>query len=93
MKTKYLAVYGNFVTVQQFQIIKETENFVHLISWPGKECMHPKKTQEASYFDTELEAWRWLYGKACEEHNTAQRRADEKLFIVDKISNEIKKHL
>lgn len=91
MKTMYLAVYGKNYAVQMTRIVKETAHFVYVTNWQGRECMHCKVTQDARYFETELEAWQWLKDKARGEHNTAQQRADEKLFVFNKISEELKK--
>lgn len=92
MKTMYLAVYGLHFAVEKTEIVKETENYVFVVNWAGRHCKHAKTTQDARYFDNEKEAWQWLKDKAREEHNTAQRRADEKLFIFNKIAEELKKH-
>ena len=93
MKTMYLAVYGLHFAVEKTEIVKETENFVFVVNWAGREYKHAKTTKDACYFDTELEAWQWLKDKARDDHNTAQRQADERLFVFNKIAEELKKHL
>ena len=91
MKTMYLAVYGVHFAVEKTKIIKETKDFVYVTNWQGREFRHAKVTQDARYFETELEAWQWLKDKARDENNTAQRLADEKLFVFNKIEEELKK--
>ena len=91
MKTMYLAVYGKNFAVQRTRIIKDTWHFVYVSNWQGREFRHAKVTQDARYFETELEAWQWLKDKAKDEHNTAQRLADEKLFVFNKIAEQLKK--
>lgn len=91
MKTMYLAVYGVHFAVEKTKIIKETKDFVYVTNWQGREFRHAKVTQDARYFETELEAWQWLKDKARDEHNTAQQRADEKLFVFNKIAEQLKK--
>jgi hypothetical protein len=91
MKTMYLAVYGKNYAVQMTLTTAETKDFVYVTNWQGREFRHAKVTQDARYFETELEAWQWLKDKARAEHNTAQQRADEKLFVFNKITEELKK--
>lgn len=91
MKIMYLAVYGVHFAVVKTKIIKETKDFVYVTNWQGREFRHAKVTQDARYFETELEAWQWLKDKARSEHNTAQRLADEKLFVFNKIAEQLKK--
>lgn len=91
MKTMYLAVYGKNYAVKMTGIVEETKDFVYVTNWQGREFRHAKVTQDARYFETELEAWQWLKDKARDEHNTAQQRADEKLFVFNKISEQLKK--
>lgn len=93
MKTMYLAVYGVYFAVEKTKIIKETKDFVYVTNWQGRELRLAKVTKDACYFDNKKEAWQWLKDKARGEHNTAQRLADEKLFIFNNISEELKKHL
>jgi hypothetical protein len=91
MKTIYLAVYGKNYAVQMTRIVKETKCFVYVTNWQGREFRHAKVTQDARYFETEIQAWQWLKDKARAEHNTAQRRADEKLFVFNQITEQLKK--
>jgi hypothetical protein len=90
MKTKYFAYYGAHFSVEKIEIIKESENFVYTLNWAGRERMHAKKTKHDAYFDTELEAWQWLYDKACEENSRAQQQAEQTFTILNKITEQIK---
>ena len=79
-------------SVKTVTITKETPTAYHVIIYSEKD-IYSKSNPNNIFFESEKEAWQWLKDKAREEHNTAQRRADDKLFIFNKISEELKKHL
>ena len=85
MKTMYLAIYGKEYAVKKINIIKETIDYVYVQGLRNYRLL--KITKDTCVFNTELEAWQWLKDKARDDHNTAQRQADERLFIFNKIAS------
>ena len=78
-------------TVIPKTITKETDHFVWVQSTWSDGAMTAKKSQGHRYFDTELEGWQWIAEHYRNEHNTLIRRADQALFAIVKIQEQIKK--
>lgn len=81
----------------EFDFTSETDKFInvsnvknivgHVSFYTGKQKKDDRYNRQFSFFDTEQEAWLWLYEKPEEHWKRCQENLDKSLTQLDKMSN------